>query len=133
MMLQSSYESLSFETKLLASLGHNSAMGFAFNLAILAEANGPGIYEKILAVPECIHKKMFVFLGIQWGDMFERINPDDSLLMGHVIGMFLFDGLLYLFIALYVEQLFPGDFGVPQPWYFPFTKSFWCGNKADCK
>jgi ATP-binding cassette, subfamily A (ABC1), member 3 len=33
-----------------------------------------------------------------------------------------------------VEQIFPGDYGVPQPWHFPFTKRFWLkpqGSQGD--
>lgn len=22
-----------------------------------------------------------------------------------------------------------GQYGIPRPWYFPFTKSYWCGEK----
>ena len=35
--------------------------------------------------------------------------------------MLLVDSLLYLLLTLYIEQIFPGDFGVPKEWYFPFT------------
>jgi ATP-binding cassette subfamily A (ABC1) protein 3 len=35
--------------------------------------------------------------------------------------MLAIDSVLYLLLALYVEAVFPGEFGVPQPWYFPFT------------
>lgn len=23
-----------------------------------------------------------------------------------------------------------GQYGIPRPWYFPFTKSYWCGEKC---
>ena len=23
--------------------------------------------------------------------------------------------------------MFPGEYGVPRPWYFPVQKSYWCG------
>lgn len=49
-------------------------------------------------------------------------------MLGHLMVMLVVDTVLYLLIALYVEAIFPGDYGVPQPWYFPFTKSFWCGQ-----
>lgn len=26
---------------------------------------------------------------------------------------------------------FPGQYGIPRPWYFPFTKSYWCGEKEN--
>lgn len=31
----------------------------------------------------------------------------------------------------YVEAVFPGSYGIPKPFYFPFTKSYWCGLSHD--
>jgi ATP-binding cassette subfamily A (ABC1) protein 3 len=42
--------------------------------------------------------------------------------------MFIISIFLNLLVALYVEAIYPGDFGVPQPWYFPFLPSYWCSN-----
>jgi ATP-binding cassette subfamily A (ABC1) protein 3 len=42
--------------------------------------------------------------------------------------MFILDTFLYLAIALYIEAVFPGDFGVPQPWYFPVSRDYWCSK-----
>ena len=42
--------------------------------------------------------------------------------------MLVIDAIIYLFIALYVEAVYPGEFGTPQPWYFPCTYSYWCGR-----
>lgn len=42
----------------------------------------------------------------------------------------LVSALLYLLVALYVEQIRPGEYGVPQPWNFPFTRTFWLGTKS---
>lgn len=39
--------------------------------------------------------------------------------------MLILDTFLYLFVALYVEAIYPGEYGVPKPWYFLFSKSFW--------
>lgn len=62
---------------------------------------------------------------------FGRDVPDMS--MGHfttpymgisvadACGMLFLDTLLYLILGLYFHRLFPGDLGVPQPWYFPIT------------
>jgi len=35
--------------------------------------------------------------------------------------MLIGDSLLYLLVALYVEGVWPGEFGLPRPWYFPCT------------
>lgn len=65
--------------------------------------------------------------GSQWWTIHKGITPDDRFALGHVILMLIFDAIIYLLIALYVEAVFPGEYGVPLPWYFPFTGSYWCG------
>lgn len=89
--------------KVLASLLSNAGMGFGTLLILRHEGAGS---------------------GLQWSNLFEPINIDDDFTVGHTIVMMLIASLIYLSIALYVEQIFPGDFGVPQPWYFPIK---WCG------
>lgn len=42
--------------------------------------------------------------------------------------MLIIDSVVYLLIALYVEAVFPGEYGVPHPWYFPLTSNYWCGQ-----
>ena len=32
-----------------------------------------------------------------------------------------------LFVCRYVEAVFPGEFGIPKPFYFPLQPSYWCG------
>ncbi len=38
--------------------------------------------------------------------------------------------MCFLFVDRYIEAVWPGDFGIPQPFYFPFTRSYWCGPSA---
>lgn len=66
--------------------------------------------------------------GIQWNNIFSTVSPDDGLTLGAIILMLIVDICLYLVLALYVEAIFPGNFGVPQPWYFPFMKAYWCNE-----
>lgn len=33
--------------------------------------------------------------------------------------------VIYFFLAIYVERLNPGEFGVSQPWNYIFKKSYW--------
>nr|XP_051684929.1 phospholipid-transporting ATPase ABCA3-like [Oryctolagus cuniculus] len=42
--------------------------------------------------------------------------------------MLLFDACLYGLVAWYVEAVFPGEYGVPKPWYFFVQTSYWFGN-----
>lgn len=66
--------------------------------------------------------------GLQWHNIFKPVTVDDQFHLGYVLFMLLFDAFLYLLIALYVEKIFPGDYGVAEKWNFPFTAKFWCGN-----
>lgn len=43
--------------------------------------------------------------------------------------MLVFDIFLYLFVAWYIENAFPGEYGVARPWYFPFTRAYWTGTE----
>lgn len=61
--------------------------------------------------------------GIQWSTIAQGASPDDNLSLLDVIIMLIVDGFLYLLLAIYVEAVFPGDYGVPLPWYFPLTVS----------
>lgn len=56
--------------------------------------------------------------GIQWQDLLSPVNVDDDFSFGQVLGMLLLDSILYGLVTWYVEAVFPGQFGVPQPWYF---------------
>jgi hypothetical protein len=33
--------------------------------------------------------------------------------------------VIYLLLAIYIERVNPGEFGVAQPWYYLFKKSYW--------
>uniref|UniRef100_A0A2R8N2T9 ATP binding cassette subfamily A member 3 n=1 Tax=Callithrix jacchus TaxID=9483 RepID=A0A2R8N2T9_CALJA len=67
-------------------------------------------------------------VGIQWQDLLSPVNVDDDFCFGQVLGMLLLDSVLYGLVAWYVEAVFPGQFGVPQPWYFFIMPSYWCGK-----
>lgn len=67
-------------------------------------------------------------LGLQWSNVWKPVTPDDTLTIGHIMIMLIVDSIIYLFVALYVEAVFPGEYGIPQVWYFPFTVSYWTGQ-----
>lgn len=107
LFLNNRYDELALSTKLFASLGSNTAMSLGFQLIIRHEGTGE---------------------GAQFNNIWRTTSPDDNLTLGAVMMMLIFDAVVYMLIALYVEAVFPGDYGVPQPWYFPFTATFWCGQ-----
>uniref|UniRef100_A0A182MY51 ABC transporter domain-containing protein n=1 Tax=Anopheles dirus TaxID=7168 RepID=A0A182MY51_9DIPT len=102
------YRNLTASQKLGASLLLNSAIGFAMRLV--------GVYEGTTQ-------------GVQWSTLFHDSDVDD-INIGQMMLMLLGDAAIYMLIALYIEQVFPGDFGLAQPWYFPVTKRFWCGERV---
>eukprot|EP01137_Pigoraptor_chileana_P029004 Opistho-2@13608 len=67
--------------------------------------------------------------GLHWNNVFET-QPYDNFNFGRVIIMLFIDSFLYLILAWYIEGVFPGQFGVPRPWYFPFTKAYWSSSPA---
>ncbi|XP_060571216.1 phospholipid-transporting ATPase ABCA1-like [Ruditapes philippinarum] len=38
------------------------------------------------------------------------------------------DTVVYFILAWYIDNVHPGSYGIPKPWYFPFTSSYWCGT-----
>lgn len=107
LFLNNNYDEISLGLKIIGSLGSNSAMALGFQLIIRHEGTGE---------------------GAQWGNVWRPTTPDDDLTLGALMMMLILDTVLYMLIALYVEAIFPGEYGVPQPWYFPFTATFWCGQ-----
>nr|ALE60397.1 ATP-binding cassette sub-family A ABCA1 [Plutella xylostella] len=108
MLTQVLYEDISLTTKVLLSLISNTALGFAFQMLIMCEGKS----------------------GLQWSNMFKPVSYHDSFQPGHVALMFVLDTILYMMIAMYVEKIRPGRYGVPLPWYFPVTKQFWSSKKS---
>ncbi|XP_055596271.1 phospholipid-transporting ATPase ABCA3-like [Uranotaenia lowii] len=98
------YDRMSLGAKLASSLWCNTAMGYGFMLLMKHEGTS---------------------VGLQWSNLFSPVTVDDQLTVAHVMGMMIVDALIYLSIALYVEQVAPGQFGVPKKWNFIFTKQFW--------
>ncbi|KAI8905942.1 hypothetical protein EDD86DRAFT_193451 [Gorgonomyces haynaldii] len=51
----------------------------------------------------------------------KMVVPGDPVFIG-ILVMF-FETVIALLLSIYLIQVFPGEFGTPQPWYFPFFKS----------
>lgn len=103
-VLRPRYAALSQGNKLTLCLLCNTAMSLGCQLTSMFEGTGS---------------------GIQWRLLFTGVSPDDPFTLAHVFGMLILDSLLFCLLTWYIEALWPGDFGVPQPWYFPFTVGSW--------
>jgi len=71
--------------------------------------------------------------GLQWSTLFSPASEGDPLTVGAVIIMMLVSSTVCMIICLYVEQVMPGNFGVPRPWNFPFTREFWSIESSERK
>uniref|UniRef100_A0A182PES6 ABC transporter domain-containing protein n=1 Tax=Anopheles epiroticus TaxID=199890 RepID=A0A182PES6_9DIPT len=101
---QQNYDEMGTGAKVAMCLLSNSGMSLAMFLTVRLEATAA---------------------GLRWSNLFEPATIDDGFNVGIVIIMLLVDAVIYLLIALYIEQIMPGEFGIARPWYFPFTKEFW--------
>ncbi|KAK1799184.1 hypothetical protein P4O66_007434 [Electrophorus voltai] len=71
---------------------------------------------------------MFEGKGIQWSNLFEAVTVDDDFSLAQVLALLLLDALLYSLVTWYVEAVFPGEYGVPRPWYFFVLPSYGCSS-----
>uniref|UniRef100_A0A914W7B2 ABC transporter domain-containing protein n=1 Tax=Plectus sambesii TaxID=2011161 RepID=A0A914W7B2_9BILA len=63
--------------------------------------------------------------GSQWHNLhYSPLEGDDFSLM-HVLIMMVIDIIIYSSLVWYIEQVYPGEYGMPKPWYFPFVPSRW--------
>uniref|UniRef100_A0A8B9NNN4 P-type phospholipid transporter n=1 Tax=Accipiter nisus TaxID=211598 RepID=A0A8B9NNN4_9AVES len=99
---------VSFSLKIFASLLSPVAFGFGCEYFALFEEQG---------------------VGVQWDNFFESPLEEDGFSITTSAGMMLFDTFLYGVMTWYIESVFPGQYGIPRPWYFPFTKSYWFGEE----
>ncbi|XP_074552265.1 phospholipid-transporting ATPase ABCA3 [Halichoeres trimaculatus] len=101
------YDLLSHAQKVSACLISNVAMAMGAQLIGMFEGKGT---------------------GIQWSNMFDSVTVDDDFSMAQVLGLLLFDAVLYGLVAWYMEAVFPGEYGVPLPSYFFALPSYWCSS-----
>ncbi|XP_055483673.1 phospholipid-transporting ATPase ABCA3-like [Psammomys obesus] len=101
------YGKLNLTTKVTSCLSANVALALGINILIKLE-----IQE----------------IGAKWHNLWTPANLEDNFIFGYMFGMLLFDAFLYSLVTWYVETVFPGQCGVPQPWYFFLMRSYWFGK-----
>nr|XP_046261580.1 phospholipid-transporting ATPase ABCA1b [Scatophagus argus]XP_046261583.1 phospholipid-transporting ATPase ABCA1b [Scatophagus argus] len=99
---------IGFGAKVFASLLSPVAFGFGCEYFALFEEQG---------------------VGIQWKNLVSSPLEEDDFSLRTAITLMYFDSFLYGVLTWYIEAVFPGQYGIPRPWYFPFTKSYWFGEK----
>ncbi|XP_050403065.1 phospholipid-transporting ATPase ABCA1 isoform X2 [Patella vulgata] len=101
-------ETMTTSEKAFASL--SSCVSFGFGCSYIARYEEQGI-------------------GIQWSNMADSPLTDDGFSMQYAIGMMIIDAIIYGLLTIYVEAVFPGQYGLPRKWYFPIQRSYWCGKQ----
>ncbi|XP_068599288.1 phospholipid-transporting ATPase ABCA1 [Brachionichthys hirsutus] len=66
-------------------------------------------------------------VGIQWHNLHSSAVEGDSYSFTIAIVMLYVDAFIYAIAAWYIEAVFPGEYGIPRPWYFIFQVNYWGG------
>lgn len=99
-----SYDHMGGWLKILLSFFPNTAVGYSLRRIVsLEETNA----------------------GLQWASFFNTSNVYDSTPIAWIVFIMLVDAALFFVIAIYVESIFPGSYGVSKPWYFPLQRKYW--------
>uniref|UniRef100_A0AAQ5ZUX9 ABC transporter domain-containing protein n=1 Tax=Amphiprion ocellaris TaxID=80972 RepID=A0AAQ5ZUX9_AMPOC len=64
-------------------------------------------------------------LGLQWNTIQTSPLEKDTYSFLTSILMMMFDAVLYGVLAWYLDNVFPGQFGIGRPFHFPFQPSYW--------
>ncbi|KAK7803894.1 hypothetical protein U0070_020111 [Myodes glareolus] len=64
--------------------------------------------------------------GAQWHNL-SRAPAEDVFSLAQVSAFLLLDAAIYGLALWYLEAVYPGQYGIPEPWNFPFRRSYWCG------
>ncbi|XP_030087361.2 phospholipid-transporting ATPase ABCA7 [Serinus canaria] len=100
---------ITFPIRVLVSLLSPVAFGFGCDYFSLYEEQG---------------------VGIQWHNLAASPVPGDPYSFAAAMGLLLLDAVLYGLATWYLEGVFPGQYGIPKPWNFPFLKSYWFGESS---
>ena len=68
--------------------------------------------------------------GVQWNNLNTPVSVDDAMTFATVWVILVLDTVLYALLTWYIEAVFPGEFGIPQPWNFFMKASYWRGASA---
>lgn len=95
--LESKFYSLNYFVKVLYCILLNSGMGQGIKMFLIAEGNEEGIHLS---------------------NLFTR-EHDVKFSVGEVMLSMVFGMIIQMLITIYIEKVFPGDIGIPEPWYYP--------------
>ncbi|XP_055264789.1 phospholipid-transporting ATPase ABCA3-like [Moschus berezovskii] len=98
------YGQINLTMKVAACLSPNVALALGINLLVKFETKQT---------------------GVNWNSIWTPASLEDKLTFGYMMGMLVIDAFLYGLVTWYIEAVFPGQYGMPQPWYFFLMHSYW--------
>ncbi|CAG9810455.1 unnamed protein product [Chironomus riparius] len=107
MMYHDSFYRFGYGLKVLFCMLTNTNMGQGIKMILMAEVNDDGVGFSNLF-------KRSVDLKFSFGELLVWMNVGSAILM---------------LLTIYIEKVFPGDFGIPKPWYFPLKSIYKVLNK----
>ena len=69
--------------------------------------------------------------GLTWGELNRPVNASDNITLLDLWGSNIICCLLSLIFLWYMDNVRPGKFGVAKKLWFPFQKSYWCGERVN--
>merc|ERR1711892_839905 len=105
------YFTWSAGTKMAISLVPNMGFTMGFTLIWFRETDGSG--------------------GMDWSSLAKPINAADNLTLLDIWICNWISTAIFIVFLWYVDNVRPGKYGVAQKFYFPFQKSYWCGEPQD--
>eukprot|EP00388_Colpodella_angusta_P003919 GDKJ01013442.1.p1 GENE.GDKJ01013442.1~~GDKJ01013442.1.p1 ORF type:complete len:2069 (-),score=472.48 GDKJ01013442.1:1176-6494(-) len=124
------------EPKLAAVLSAIVYLAFYFPFAFSGGENGNKKGSKTfncLFAPSCLSEGIYVISQFQnsprpISSVSEAPLEIAGASLSMVYGMLLFDIIFFTLLGTYFEKVIPKQWGVPEKWYYLFTKRFWCSN-----
>uniref|UniRef100_T1J7T4 ATP-binding cassette sub-family A member 2 n=1 Tax=Strigamia maritima TaxID=126957 RepID=T1J7T4_STRMM len=105
---------------------HDNIPGWLKTLASVLSTTAFGMGAKYFA----FYEEMGV--GVHWSNLAKSPVEDDEFNLLAVCWMMVLDIILYATLTWYIENVHPGSYGLPKPWYFPLTRTYWFGGgRAD--
>uniref|UniRef100_A0A8C1UHB0 P-type phospholipid transporter n=1 Tax=Cyprinus carpio TaxID=7962 RepID=A0A8C1UHB0_CYPCA len=72
-------------------------------------------------------------LGLQWDNIQTSLLEGDEFSFLISIIMMVLDTILYGILAWYLDNVFPGQYGIGRPFYFPIQPSYWLNRPEPLK
>lgn len=93
----SSFDTVEYALKWLMCLPVNTSLGIAVSIVLNLEANQ---------------------VGLNFSNIFSHV-PGFDFSFGETLCCLILSTVIHILITVYIEMVFPGEIGIPKPWYFP--------------